>query len=63
MRRLGEDLTDAQRSLQFARSSAGVDCALAGMCLPGHAAENLALAEVAPVSEAEIASLFASATV
>ena len=61
-RRLGEDLTDAQRCLQFARSSAGVDCALVGMRRPEHAAENLALAEVAPVSEAEIASLFAAAT-
>ena len=58
-RQLGETLTDAQRCLQFARSSAGVSCALVGMRRSEHVAENLMLAKIVPVPEAEIAALFA----
>jgi aryl-alcohol dehydrogenase-like predicted oxidoreductase len=42
--------TDAQRALQFARSS--VTCALVGMKTPAHVEENAALARVAPLEQA-----------
>ena len=41
--------TDAQRALQFARSS--VTCALVGMKTPAHVEENAALARVAPLEQ------------
>jgi len=47
---LGQDLeSDAQRSLQFARSAPGVISALAGMKSPAHVAENLGLCTVDPL--------------
>jgi aryl-alcohol dehydrogenase-like predicted oxidoreductase len=42
--------TDAQRALQFARSAAGVTCALVGMKTPAHVDENAALANVEPLA-------------
>ena len=41
--------TDAQRALQFARSTPGITCALVGMKTPAHAEENAALAKIAPL--------------
>jgi len=43
-------VTDAQRALQFARSSAGVTCALVGMKTPAHVEENTALSRIAPLT-------------
>lgn len=49
-RTLGEDLkSDAQRSLQFARSAPAVISALAGMKSPVHVSENLDLCAVDPL--------------
>jgi aryl-alcohol dehydrogenase-like predicted oxidoreductase len=42
--------TDAQRALQFARSSAGVTCALVGMKTLAHVEENAALSRIAPLT-------------
>ena len=42
--------TDAQRALQFARSTPGIACALVGMKTPAHVDENAALAKVAPAA-------------
>ena len=42
--------TDAQRALQFARSTKGITCALVGMKTPAHVDENAALAGVEPLS-------------
>jgi aryl-alcohol dehydrogenase-like predicted oxidoreductase len=50
--------TDAQRCLQFARSSPGVTTALVGMRSPEHVDENLALAEHEPAKPALIDALF-----
>ena len=41
--------TDAQRALQFARSTPGVTCALVGMKTRAHVEDNAALAKVAPL--------------
>jgi aryl-alcohol dehydrogenase-like predicted oxidoreductase len=43
-------VTDAQRALQFARSSAGVTCALVGMKTLAHVEENAALFRIAPLT-------------
>lgn len=41
--------TDAQRALQFARSTPGITCALVGMKTPAHVDENAAVARVPPI--------------
>jgi aryl-alcohol dehydrogenase-like predicted oxidoreductase len=41
--------TDAQRALQFARSTPGISCALVGMKTPEHVDENTALLHVPPL--------------
>jgi aryl-alcohol dehydrogenase-like predicted oxidoreductase len=41
--------TDAQRALQFARSTPGITCALVGMKTPAHVEENAAVARVPPL--------------
>jgi aryl-alcohol dehydrogenase-like predicted oxidoreductase len=51
--------TDAQRCLQFARSTPGVTTALAGMSRAAHVEENLATACVAPLTSEEYQALFA----
>ena len=51
--------TDAQRCLQFARSTPGVTTALAGMSRVAHVEENLATACVAPLTSEEYQALFA----
>lgn len=51
--------TDAQRCLQFARSTTGVTTALCGMRGPEHVAENLALCAHDPAPPEAIDALFA----
>jgi aryl-alcohol dehydrogenase-like predicted oxidoreductase len=53
--------SDAQRSLQFVRSTPGITTAVVGMRDPEHVRENLRLAARAPVDAAVIESLFAAA--
>ena len=58
VRTLGESLnSDAQRSLQFARSAPAVISALAGMKSPNYVAENLGLCAIDPLPPATYASL------
>ncbi len=45
--------TDAQRALQFARSTPGITCALVGMKTAQHVDENAALAKVPPLEMQE----------
>lgn len=51
--------TDAQRAIQFARSSSGITAALVGMSQTAHVAENMALAAVPPADADVIDTLFA----
>jgi aryl-alcohol dehydrogenase-like predicted oxidoreductase len=54
------DLTsDAQRCLQFARSTPGITTALAGMSRIAHVEDNLATASVPPLTSEEYQTLFA----
>lgn len=50
--------TDAQRSLQFVRSTPGVTCALAGMSSIEHVEQNLGAAAVPPLNLEEYWALF-----
>lgn len=50
--------TDAQRAIQFVRSTPGVTTALVGMSRRAHVDENLAVAAVAPASVEEFFSMF-----
>lgn len=50
--------TDAQRALQFVRSSPGITAALVGMSRTEHVEENLALARVPPASLEQYRRLF-----
>ncbi len=50
--------TDAQRALQFVRSTPGITSALVGMSHPTHAIENLATAAVPPLTAEEFQSIF-----
>jgi aryl-alcohol dehydrogenase-like predicted oxidoreductase len=50
--------TDAQRAIQFVRSTPGVTAALVGMKKKEHVEENLKVAAVPPESEAKVGSLF-----
>ena len=51
-------LTDAQRCLQFARSTPGIATALVGMRHTRHVEENLAMARIAPLSPEKFKTLF-----
>ncbi|PYT06479.1 MAG: aldo/keto reductase [Acidobacteria bacterium] len=53
--------TDAQRAIQFVRSSPGLGTALVGMKSRDHVRENMAVAAAPPVPGAEIRSLFRKA--
>jgi aryl-alcohol dehydrogenase-like predicted oxidoreductase len=53
--------TDAQRALQFVRSTPGVGTALVGLKADAHVAEAAGLAKVAPVRWSSLRKLFASA--
>jgi aryl-alcohol dehydrogenase-like predicted oxidoreductase len=50
--------TDAQRAIEFCRSTPGVTTALVGMSRPAHVRENLALLTRAPAAPDAIRSLF-----
>jgi aryl-alcohol dehydrogenase-like predicted oxidoreductase len=50
--------TDAQRAIQFVRSSPGVTAALVGMKRKAHVEENLKVAKVPPVSPEKLKLLF-----
>lgn len=50
--------TDAQRAIQFVRSTPGVTCALVGMSHRQHVEENLATAGVPPLSPERYRALF-----
>lgn len=54
---LGEG-TDAQRSIQFVRSTPGMGTALIGMKQADHVRENLAIAARAPLSSEQFSTLF-----
>ncbi|HEV2493001.1 MAG TPA: aldo/keto reductase [Terriglobia bacterium] len=60
---LGERLpgfqTDAQRAIQFVRSTPGITCALVGMSRSEHLKEDLSTARVAPLSVEQFRSIFA----
>jgi aryl-alcohol dehydrogenase-like predicted oxidoreductase len=58
MRAFPEARTNAQRALQFVRSSTGVTSAIVGMRREDHVIENLALTEQPPASPEAIASLY-----
>jgi aryl-alcohol dehydrogenase-like predicted oxidoreductase len=51
--------TSGQKALQFARSAPGVTTALVGVSSPEHAAEDFALAKIAPLAPERILGLFA----
>jgi predicted aldo/keto reductase-like oxidoreductase len=53
--------TDAQRAIQFVRSTPGVTTALVGMSKRTHVDENMAVASVSPASMEEFFSMFSSA--
>ncbi|HUZ47601.1 MAG TPA: aldo/keto reductase [Terriglobia bacterium] len=50
--------TDAQRAIQFVRSTPGITCALAGMSRREHLEEDLSTASVAPLTLGEYRKLF-----
>jgi aryl-alcohol dehydrogenase-like predicted oxidoreductase len=50
--------TDAQRAIQFVRSTPAVTCALVGMSRKEHVEENLATAKVPPLGTEEYNALF-----
>lgn len=56
----GELMTDAQRCLQFVRSTPGVTTALVGMGRARHVDENLVTARVSPLSQEHFRALFSS---
>src|SRR6266550_3107551 len=55
---LGSLGTDAQTAIQFVRSSPGITTALVGMSRREHVEENLQLASIEPVGEAEFLKVF-----
>lgn len=50
--------TDAQRAIQFVRSTPGITCALVGMSQSRHVEENLATAVIPPLSLGEYQAVF-----
>jgi aryl-alcohol dehydrogenase-like predicted oxidoreductase len=50
--------TDAQRAIQFTRSTPGVTIALVGMSKPVHVAENLQVGTIPPLPEHEYRELY-----
>jgi aryl-alcohol dehydrogenase-like predicted oxidoreductase len=61
---IGESLkgleTDAQRAIQFVRSTPGITSALVGMSKTNHVEENMKVAKIPPASIDEFAKLFGS---
>ncbi len=60
-RRFPQLATDAQRALQFVRSTPGITCALVGMSSVEHVEQNVATATVPPLSLEQYRALFAAA--
>jgi len=54
--------TDAQRAVQFVRSTPGVGTALVGMKSPAHVEENARIAELAPMAWKQFQRLFSAAS-
>jgi aryl-alcohol dehydrogenase-like predicted oxidoreductase len=52
--------SDAQRAIQFVRSTPGITTALVGMKSVAHVEHNLALATIAPAPFAQLEQLFRS---
>jgi len=52
--------TDAQRAIQFVRSTPGITTALVGMKQIAHVQENLKVAEVPPIAQEQFEKLFRS---
>jgi aryl-alcohol dehydrogenase-like predicted oxidoreductase len=50
--------TDAQRAIQFTRSTPGITTALVGMSRPEHVQENLGIAQIPPASDTEYRSMY-----
>lgn len=50
--------TDAQRAIQFVRSTPGITCALVGMSCPEHVEEDLSTASVARLSLEDFRAIF-----
>jgi len=53
--------TDAQRAVQFVRSTPGVGTALVGMKSPAHVEENATIGGVAPMAWKQFQRLFSAA--
>ena len=49
---------DAQRAIQFSRSTPGMTVSLVGMSSPAHVAENLAIKDVPPLTEREYYAIY-----
>lgn len=50
--------TDAQRAIQFSRSTPGLTVSLVGMANPAHVEENLAVRDVPPLAEKDYYALY-----
>ena len=50
--------TDAQRAIQFTRSTPGITVALAGMGRPTHVAENIGIAKTPPATMEDYLEIF-----
>jgi len=55
---LTPDMTNAQRAIQFTRSTPGIAAALVGMGRPDHVRENIGMASVSPLSLEQYAGLY-----
>jgi aryl-alcohol dehydrogenase-like predicted oxidoreductase len=53
--------TDAQRMIQFVRSTPGIGTALVGMKSVGHVEENALVTHVPPLAEGDFAKIFTQA--
>ncbi len=51
-------MTNAQRAIQFTRSTPGIAAALVGMGRPEHVLENLGVAQAAPVTREQYLRLY-----
>jgi len=51
--------TDAQRAIQFTRSTPGITVALVGMSNPAHVSENLAVSRLPALAEEQYSALYA----
>jgi len=52
------DMTNAQRAIQFTRSTPGIAAALVGMSRPAHVLENLGVAPVVPITYEQYPRLY-----